>query len=169
MYGRPLRGTEASEPTAPIRGPGSISKTPYYHDSWAGGDASVEQANVDDDTIGNGIFDGPGSAPIQHAGSGVFEAKYSEPGWLYREKMNEVSEIVDANTGGQMVFRPGGGGWQNDMASSYNPFANETPRYYATGSVDTDEGKAGVGSWAVAGLIAGVAVALFVGTLKIKG
>jgi hypothetical protein len=160
-YGRPLRGL------------GAVPQSPYTQDTWAGGDPTVDDANEADDSVGNGIFDGVESPAIQNSGAGVFESKYAEPGWLYRENLSQPGDIVDANTGAGIMFRPTGGGWHEDMAATYQPYDAEVPREYgpkkAVGALDLSDGRsATLGEWAVAGLIAGAAVALVVATLKVK-
>lgn len=156
-----------------LRGLGMVSNSPYHTDHWAGGDKVVNEANMIDDSVGNGIFDGPGAAPIQHAGSGLFESNYAEPGYLYREQMTRPGAVVSTQTGDQVMFRPGGGGWNEDMASTWRPYDAEVPRYYGAGATDStadpDKKPASMAQWAVAGLIVGVAAALMVGTLKVKG
>jgi len=158
-YGRPLRGL------------GAVPNTPYHADTWAGADPAVDGANEADDSVGNGIFDGPGSPAVQHAGTGIFQARYAEPGWLYRERMAAAPTMLDARTGGPVQFRPAGGGWPRDMAETYRPYDREIPRYYGPQKALGDDATspAGIGTWAAAGLIIGIAAALVVGTLKAKG
>jgi hypothetical protein len=152
-----------------LRGLGAVPASPYHADTWAGGDPAVDAANEADDSVGNGIFDGPGAPAVQHGGTGIFQARYAEPGWLYRERLAGRPSAIDARTGGAVQFRPGGGGWPDDMAESYRPYDREVPRYYARKALGEDEpGPAGIGTWAFAGLIIGVAAALVVGTLKAK-
>jgi len=149
-----------------------ISKSPYHRNDWSGGDGVVDEANLLDDSVGNGIFDGPGAAPIQHAGSGLFESHYAEPGYLYREQMTKPGAVVSTQTGDPVLFRPGGGGWNEDMAATWQPYDAEVPRFYGAGATDDelpDKKPASMAQWAFAGLIVGVAAALMVGTLKAKG
>lgn len=193
-YGRPLRGL------------GAVPNTPYYHDAWAGADTATLQAAMDDDNVGNGIFDTVDAPPVQHAGSGVFEARYSEPGYLYRERMTQDNAMTDA-AGNQVIFRPGGGGYSDDMDPTWREYDREVPRYYGTPQLPAPptavydptvppsampmtlstvppvnfkapavpvkglgalEGSAGYGSWAVGGLIIGVAGAIVYATLTMK-
>jgi hypothetical protein len=169
-YGRPLRGL------------GTIPSSPFYSDSWAGGDGAVQQANLDDDAVGNGIFDGNGSAPIQHASAGIFETRYAEPGFLYREPLTQDTGVVDARNGGSVLFRPAGGGYSEDMNPSYRYWDREVPRNYGVPTVPAilDSPVSGLGAlessnaasyaqWAVGGLIIGVAGAIMYGTLTMKG
>jgi hypothetical protein len=159
-YGRALRGVDDEEASAP-----------FYRDSWSGADDAVLAANKEDDAVGNGIFDGEGAAPVQHAGDGVFQAHYAEPGFLYREKLTQPSATVDSANGAPVVFRPAGGGWPADMEQEYRPYDNQVWRHYdqASGLGDITSGSPSLGQWAVAGLVVGAAVALVWGTLKAKG
>lgn len=159
-----------------MRGLGGIPDNPWYSDSWGGYDAIKSQANIDDDTVGNGIFDGPGAPPVQHAGSGVFEARYSEPGYLYRERLGKPSEVLDQTTGEPIIYHPNAGGsWHEDVLRTYRKFDVETPRYYSSGPyvpspIDNPPVAPGVGQtpsdeseyipYAIGGLLVGVAAAV---------
>lgn len=114
-----------------MRGLGATNLSPYHRDSWSGEDPAVQMAADDDDSVGNGIFDGEGAAPVQHAGSGVFEARYAEPGYLYRERMGEPSESVDTTNGNPIVYHSNAGGSSHeDFLRTYRQFDLETPRWY---------------------------------------
>lgn len=151
-YGRQLRGL-GGEPADPNRS-----------DSWAGDDDALRQGNDDDDAVGNGIFDGDGAAPVQHANAGIFQAHYAEPGFLYRERLTRPGQVVSTVTNRPMVFVPAGGGDAQDMAEAYAPFDDETQRSYTAG-----EAMSGVESepsavskilpYAVAGIFAGAMIA----------
>lgn len=114
-----------------FRGFGALPETENYGDSWAGDDPAVRDAVEADDNVGNGIFDGPGAPPTGNAGAGVFESKYSLPGYVYREQPTRPSEVVDTTTGNQIVFQPNAGGsWAGDVAQTYRSFDRESPRLY---------------------------------------
>jgi hypothetical protein len=114
-----------------LRGLGLLPDTPAYGDTWSGGDPAVAGAAQADDVAGNGIFDGSGAPPTAHAGSGVFESRFSLPGYLYREQPTQPSEIRDTTTGMPVVYQPdAGGSWYDDTRDAYRPFDVETPRLY---------------------------------------
>jgi len=118
-------------PASPISGLGEVPQSKYHRDSWSGDDPAVLEAVEQDDVVGNGIFDGAGAAPIQHAGNGVFESKYAEPGYLYRERLGEPSEVLDATTGNPIVYHPNAGqSSHEDILRTYRRWDQETPRYY---------------------------------------
>jgi len=120
-YGRQLRGFGLLPDASPAWG-----------DTWAGNDPAVNEAAQADDVAGNGIFDGPGAPPTAHAGSGVFESKFSLPGYLYREQPTEPSEIRDTTTGMPVVYMPdAGGSWYDDVRDEYRSFDRQTPRLYS--------------------------------------
>lgn len=74
---------------------------------------------------------GEGSPPTAHAGSGVFESKFSLPGYLYREQPTQPSEVRDTTTGMPVVYQPdAGGSWYDDVRDAYRPYDVETPRLY---------------------------------------
>lgn len=119
-YGRQLRGFGLLPDASPAWG-----------DTWAGNDPAVNEAAQADDSVGNGIFDGPGAPPTAHAGSGVFESTFGMPGYLYREQPTQPSEIRDTTTGMPVVYQPdAGGSWYDDTRDAYRPFDLETPRLY---------------------------------------
>jgi hypothetical protein len=104
----------------------------YYQDSWSGDDLAKLNASHADDTVGNGIFDSLAAPPVQHAGNGVFEARYSEPGYLYRERLGRPSEVLDQTTGNPIIYHPNAGGsWHEDVLRTYRKWDVETPRYYS--------------------------------------
>lgn len=87
----------------------------------AGSDESVQDEQVEsgyalnelrvmeamDDVQGAGVFDSPGvTGPNLHAGAGVFEARFSLPGYLARERMFMASEVRDVTTGRPIVPVP---------------------------------------------------------------
>jgi hypothetical protein len=60
-----------------------------------------------DDIQGDGVFDNPGATPPNiHPGSGVFEARFSLPGYLARERMFAPSEVRDVTTGRPIIPVP---------------------------------------------------------------
>lgn len=116
-----------------LRGFGLVPDTPKYADTWSGSDPAVLAAAQADDVAGNGIFDGAGSPPTAHAGSGVFESRFSLPGYLYREQPTEPSEVRDTTTGMPVVYQPdAGGSWYEDTRDAYRPYDLETPRLYTS-------------------------------------
>jgi len=145
------------------------ANSPYQRDSWAGDDEEVIIAANNDDTAGNGIFDSASAPPVQHAGNGVFEARYSEPGYLYRERLTEPGATVDSRTGTPIVTVPAGTSWPSEIAEAYRPWDRETPRYYGPlsglGQIPTMEGRSPV-EYAIAGLILGAAVAVVQRVMK---
>lgn len=153
-YGRQMRGMDGI-PAGP------------YHDSWAGKDLAVQEAAIADDNVGNGVFDGPGSPPTAHAGSGVFESNFSLPGYLYREHPGKPSEVLDQTTGKPIIYNSNAGGsWHEDFLRTYRRFDQETPRYYSDPPYVQPEGLGETfGSdpttkYAVAGLAVGVAAGI---------
>jgi hypothetical protein len=123
-YGRQLRGLDGILDAKP--------NDAYYQDSWSGSDQAKINASHADDTVGNGIFDGLAAPPVQHAGNGVFEARYSEPGYLYRERLGRPSEVLDQTTGNPIIYHPNAGGsWHEDVLRTYRKWDVETPRYYS--------------------------------------
>lgn len=111
---------------------GALPETDQHGDSWAGDDPALRDAVDADDVVGNGIFDGPGAPPTAHAGTGVFESKFSLPGYLYREQPTRPGEVIDTTTGSPVVFQPNAGGsWFSDAAQSYRSFDRETNRLYS--------------------------------------
>lgn len=116
-----------------MNGLGMLPNTQTYGDTWSGGDPAMKDAAEQDDIAGNGIFDGAGAPPTAHAGSGVFESRFSLPGYLYREQPTMPSEVRDTTTGMPIVFQPNAGGsWYEDTREAYRPFDLETPRLYTT-------------------------------------
>jgi hypothetical protein len=123
-------------------------------------DDALVAGNQEDDAVGNGIFDAPGAAPVQHASAGIFQANYAEPGFLYRERLTKPGQVVSAVTNRPMVFVPAGGGSAADMAEAYAPFDDETPRDYALGEVDAQPSAVSkILPYAVAGVFAGFMIA----------
>jgi hypothetical protein len=114
-----------------LRGLGLVPDNSFHKDTWSGDDAAVQQAAQADDVAGNGIFDGPGAPPTAYAGTGVFASDYALPGYLYRERPTEPSEIRDTTTGLPVVYQPGPANWFADMRETYRPFDLEVPRYYS--------------------------------------
>ena len=92
-----------------LRGFGMLPDSPAYGDTWSGNDPDLADAAQADDVAGNGIFDGAGAPPTAHAGSGVFESRFSLPGYLYREQPTEPSEVRDTTTGMPVVYQPDAG------------------------------------------------------------
>ena len=131
-----------------LRGFGAVPDTSEYGDTWAGQDEALRQAAIDDDTVGNGIFDGPGAPPTAHAGTGVFASSFSLPGYLYREQPGKPSEVVDTTTGAPMVYQPNAGGsWYEDTYESYHPFDVEVPRMYSNDPVFPPKAMGGFGAY----------------------
>ena len=113
-----------------------VPNTDHYGDTWSGSDPQLLDAANADDVVGNGIFDGEGSPATAHAGSGVFESRFAMPGYLYREKPTEPSEILDTTTGMPIVYQPdAGGSWYDDVRDAYKQFDLETPRYYSSNAL----------------------------------
>jgi hypothetical protein len=133
----------------------------------------LSQVMLSDDTVGNGIFDPPSAPATAHAKTGVFESKFSLPGYVYRERPTFPSEITDTTTGNPIVYLPNAGGsWIDDVSETYRSFDAETPRYYALGEDDTKKSEPSqitldkvlsVGGWVAMG-----AVAAALGTLLYK-
>lgn len=61
-----------------------------------------------DDISGNGVFDPHGSPGNLHPDEGIFADKASMPGYLMRERFYAPSEVIDATTGEQVMYVPGG-------------------------------------------------------------
>jgi hypothetical protein len=150
---------------------GALPDSPWHSDSWAGGDLAAQQAAMDDDVAGNGIFDGPGAPPVQNAGNGVFEARYAEPGYLYRERLGRPSGVLDQTTGEPIIFNPNAGGsWHEDVLRTYRKWDVETPRYYNSqarphfqsfGQAPAEEDQMKeYAPYAIGGFLAGVAAAM---------
>lgn len=92
------------------------------HGRWlAGLGAEVQDERVDsgyalnelrlmaeaDDIQGNGVFDNPECTPPNiHPGAGVFEVRFSLPGYLARERMFRPSEVRDVTTGRPIIPVP---------------------------------------------------------------
>lgn len=98
MHGRYLAGLGASPsyPDAP------------YPTKYRG--QSVIEDEQTDDVYGSGIFDEPGRKAIQNRTMGVFEAAYSVPGYIGRERLFQISnEVKDATNGAAIVVVPSGG------------------------------------------------------------
>jgi hypothetical protein len=151
---------------------GIAANSPYQKDSWAGDDEEVIIAANNDDSAGNGIFDSSSAPAVQHAGNGVFEARYAEPGFLYRERLTEPGSIMDQRTGNPIISLPAGTSWPSELAEAYRPWDKETPRYYdkglsGLGAIPTMEGRSPV-EFAVAGLILGAAVAVLQKAIKAR-
>jgi len=178
-YGRDLQGY--ADPVQ--QGPAVVAQV-MKRDTWGGADKALARAAIEDDNVGNGIFDGAGSPPVQHAENGVFEARYSEPGWLYRERLTRPGPGLDRNTGLPIVSVPAGGSWSGEMARAYRPWDDETPRLYgkqppikrmsapvpsAVGSLGADDaGTASLAEWAIGGLVAGAGAYVLYSLLKGK-
>jgi len=164
-YGRDLRGDVEPEEMQPTESAQDIADR-YWKDSWGGDDPNLLQASQDDDSVGNGIFDGPGSPPVQHANAGVFQARYSEPGYLYRERMTRRGEIASGVDQQAMLFVPAGGGPGIDMAEAYRPFDEETVRHYnvqprsLNGLGESEPISQSWLGWLVGGVAVGVAAAM---------
>jgi len=124
-YGRPLRGL------------GAVPDSPVAGDTWSGNDPALLRATQEDDVAGNGIFDGEGTPPTTNAGYGVFQANYSLPGYVYREKPGHVSEVVDRRTGNPVMFLTAGGGTlMRDFYEAYEPHLQETVQTWSTKPVN---------------------------------
>jgi hypothetical protein len=139
----------------------------------------VVNATQDDDVAGNGIFDGAGALPTANAGTGVFESAYSLPGYVYRERPSEPSEIRDTTTGLPVVFEPGPSNWHDDMRETYRPFDLEVPRYYAQNPVIRPKPFQGLGTdagvtsqikawapWVLGGVALAFAIKMAVGIMR---
>jgi len=115
-----------------MRGFGATPDSQVWGDTWSGQDGAVMEANEADDAVGNGIFDGPGAPPTSNAGAGVFEAHFGLPGYLYRERPGQPSEVLDTATGQPIIFMasPGNPPIQ-DFNEAYGPWDAETPRPYS--------------------------------------
>jgi len=61
-----------------------------------------------DDVQGNGMFDPPGSHGNVHPDYGIFADHESLPGYVARDRFYTPSEVVDATTGKQVMYVPGG-------------------------------------------------------------
>jgi hypothetical protein len=61
-----------------------------------------------DDVSGNGVFDPPGTHPNLYRDAGVFAGRFGIPGYIDREVMYKVGEVVDATTGRNVVYVPSG-------------------------------------------------------------
>lgn len=61
-----------------------------------------------DDVVGNGVFDPNGSHGNVHPDYGVFQDHLSLPGYVDRDQFYAPSEVVDATTGRQVMYVPGG-------------------------------------------------------------
>lgn len=150
---------------------GVAASSPFARDSWAGDDEDTIVVMDADDTAGNGIFDSGSAPPVQHAGNGVFETRYSEPGYLYRERLTEPGAITDFRTGFPNVSLPAGTSWPSELAEAYREWDRETPRYYGpraplSGILPDSIAQASTVEYAVAGVILGAAVAVLQRALK---
>lgn len=101
MFGRQLAGDEQNDTTSNAKVPGAVEEP-----AWALNELRYFEEL--DDTQGSGIFEAPGSRPNNYADAGIFSQSYSHPGYLAREKPWAKSEVVDATTGRQVVYVPGG-------------------------------------------------------------
>ncbi len=180
-YGRSLQGY-----ADPVQRGSEMVVRAQAQDTWGGADKALARAAVEDDNVGNGIFDGAGAPPVQHADNGIFEARYSEPGWLYRERLTRPGPGVDTNNGLPVVSMPAGGSWPGEMARAYRPWDDETPRLYgkqppirrmsapvpsAVGSLGDDASGADTASlaeWAIGGLVAGAGAYVLYSLLRGK-
>jgi len=61
-----------------------------------------------DDVVGNGVFDPAGTAGNIHPDYGIFADHESLPGYIARDKFYAPSEVVDATTGGEVMYVPSG-------------------------------------------------------------
>lgn len=61
-----------------------------------------------DDVKGNGVFDPPGTHPNLYRDAGVFAGRFGLPGYIDREVMYKVGEVVDATTGRNVAYVPSG-------------------------------------------------------------
>ena len=61
-----------------------------------------------DDVKGNGVFDPPGTHPNLYRDAGVFAGRFGVPGYIDREVMYKVGEVVDATTGRNIAYVPAG-------------------------------------------------------------
>jgi hypothetical protein len=149
---------------------GLRAASPYRHDSWAGDDEETIIVADADDTAGNGIFDSASAPAVQHAGNGVFEGHYSEPGYLYRERLTEPGAITDSRTGDPVIHLPAGTSWPSELAEAYRSWDAETPRHYGrralSGVPSASVSSASTMEYALAGLILGASVAVFQKIMK---
>lgn len=129
-----------------LRGLGLVPESNEYADTWAGDDGALLAAAQADDVAGNGIFDGAGAPPTAHAGTGVFASSFSLPGYVYRERPTEPSEVRDTTTGMPVVYQPGPSVWYPDMREAYRPFDLEVPRHYAQEPVTRPAAVQGLGA-----------------------
>lgn len=93
MYGRHLAGfgevqDEAAEPEFALN--------------------ELRLASQMDDTVGNGVFDSPGTKPNRYPDAGIFAGRWGLPGYIDREVSYQVSEVIDATTGRNVVYVPSG-------------------------------------------------------------
>lgn len=104
-HGRFLSGMGAAEagkaPSKALVAP-KHEETPDY--------ADVADMEAQDDVLGSGIFDPAGRPAYVNSEMGVFEAKYSLPGYHAREVPFTVNhEIRDISSGADVVGIPSGG------------------------------------------------------------
>lgn len=68
----------------------------------------LDVLQIADDVNGNGMFDPEGSHGNIHPDYGIFAEHQSLPGYVARDKFYRPSEVVDATTGRQVMYVPGG-------------------------------------------------------------
>jgi hypothetical protein len=68
----------------------------------------LDTLQVADDVVGNGVFDPHGSHGNIHPDQGVFQDHQSLPGYIDRDLFYAPSEVVDATSGRQVMYVPGG-------------------------------------------------------------
>lgn len=62
----------------------------------------------EDDVVGNGVFDPPGSPPSNYADQTIFADHISMPGYIVRDQFYEPSEVTDITTGAPVMYVPSG-------------------------------------------------------------
>ena len=152
-----------------LRGLGLLPTVSKYQDK------ALKGTSAEDDVVGNGIFDSERAPATAHAKTGVFESRFSLPGYVYRERPTHPGEIVDTTTGNPLVYLPNAGGsWFDDVADTYRSFDSEVPRYYplkglgAQPSAEKSEGLTTGKALSVATWIAIGAIAAAVSTVVYK-
>lgn len=126
-HGRFLSGMGAAEPP---KSPAKAALPPAQRDQDDVADyADVVDMEAQDDVLGSGIFDPSGRPATVNPDLGVFEARYSLPGYHAREVPFTVNhEIRDISSGADVVGIPSGGLNYVEHGNAL-PYLDPTGRY----------------------------------------
>lgn len=136
QYGRQLAGLGRSE--------GHEGDSDYA-------DKSLSTLESDDDVLGSGIFDAPGSQGTVHVTLGVFRDHPNIPGYIAREiPFKPSTEVESVPSGAQVIVVPGGGMTWGGRVIGGGTAESPGPQTFVGGGsrpVPTSSSMVPVGTW----------------------